>query len=260
MPDDNFGDWRIAMVTTLAEDQPAAYPGGPSHRAGTPVYISNILQHKALGNLGFVSPHPTALALSVAIRHSRSAIEMSKGLSYKDSVTPWGGGKLIPDSDLPLLYDFFEHNMIVVAFSFQAIEAFANSVISRHPNRKIKIKRKKGIVEIDSSDAERNLSTEEKLAKVLPILLGIPNPSGKKIWGKFKKLKDVRDTTIHFKSEDMFTKHKVDTDSLYYHFFDTNPLAFVSTAYEVIKYFLIPQDYPRWFIEFQNIHGKELSL
>jgi len=148
--------------------------------------------------------------------------------------------------------------MVVVAFSYQAIEAFANSVISQHSSKKIKIKRKKDTVEIDSSDAERNLSTEEKLAKVLPFLLNIPSPSGKKLWGNFKKLKDIRDTTIHFKSEDMFTKYRIDTDSLYYHFFDTNPITYVSTAYEVIKYFLLPHDYPRWFIEFQKIYGKEL--
>jgi hypothetical protein len=106
MSKDNFGDWRIAVVTTLAKDVPPAYPGGPSHKAGTPVYVSSILKQRIIGHLGFVSPHPTALALSIAVKNSRSALDASKGFSYVDSVTPWGGGKLIPDKDLPLLYDF----------------------------------------------------------------------------------------------------------------------------------------------------------
>jgi hypothetical protein len=150
--------------------------------------------------------------------------------------------------------------MIAVTFSFQAIEAFANSIISQHPDKKIKIKKKRDIVEIDAIDAERNLSTEEKLAKVLPFLTGIPSLSGKKLWGKFKKLKDIRDSTIHFKSIDISTKKEIDTDSLYYHFFDTNPLTYVSIAYEVIKYFLPPKDCPRWLVEFQNTYGKELLV
>ena len=42
MESDDFGDWRIAVVTTLTSDITAAFPGGPSHKVGTPVYVSSL--------------------------------------------------------------------------------------------------------------------------------------------------------------------------------------------------------------------------
>jgi len=228
---DNFGDWRIAVVTTLAEDQSAAYVGGPSHKAGTPVYVSSLLKNDELGLLGFVSPHPTALAFNLALQFAKKANELRSQLTIEESVTPYGKGKLVANKDLPLLFDFFESYMVTVAFCFQSIEAFVNSKLSEYAHEKVKVKRKKGIVEYETSEAERYLSTDEKLTQVLPQLLKLPNPSGKKIWSGYKLLKDVRDTTIHFKSKEISTKYQVDTDSLYYHFFATNPVKHVFSAY-----------------------------
>lgn len=34
----DLGYWRIAGATRLTADVPAAFPGGPSHKACTPVY------------------------------------------------------------------------------------------------------------------------------------------------------------------------------------------------------------------------------
>ena len=42
---DGLGDWRIALATRLVKDVPAAYPGGPSHKAGAPVYVSSLTKH-----------------------------------------------------------------------------------------------------------------------------------------------------------------------------------------------------------------------
>jgi len=44
MPDDDIGDWRIEAAATLAKDVPAAYPGGPSHKAGAHVYLSHVVK------------------------------------------------------------------------------------------------------------------------------------------------------------------------------------------------------------------------
>jgi len=208
-PNDGFGDWRIAVVTTLAKDVPPAFVGGPSHKAGTPVYVSSLIKNRELGLLGFVSPHPTALALNLALKFATTAKELRPKLTIQDSISPFGNGKLISNQDLPLLYDFFESCMVTVTFSFQSIEVFANSIISQYPNEKIEVRRKKNIVEVEASDAERNLSTEEKLTRVLPYLLKIPNPSGKRLWNGFRLLKDIRDSTIHFKSKEISTRPSV---------------------------------------------------
>lgn len=253
MTNDNFGDWRIAIVTTLAKDQPAAYIGGPSHKAGAPVYVSSLIKNEELGLLGFVSPHPTALAFNLALRFANTANELRSRLAMEASVTPFGTGKLISNKDLPHLYDFFESYMVTVAFSFQSIEAFVNSILSQYAHKKIKVKRKKGVIEFETSEAERYLSTDEKLTQVLPQLLKLPNPSGKKIWAGYRLLKDVRDSTIHFKSKEISTKYEVDTNSLYYHFFETNPIKHVLSAYEIVNYFMPHEGIPRWFVAFGDI-------
>ena len=36
------GDWRIKAVVTPAKDVPAAYPGGPSYKAGDSVSVGSI--------------------------------------------------------------------------------------------------------------------------------------------------------------------------------------------------------------------------
>ena len=55
---DEFGDWRIAAVTTLAQDVPAAFPGGPAHKAGAPVYLSSFTKHPKHNVIGFVLVQP----------------------------------------------------------------------------------------------------------------------------------------------------------------------------------------------------------
>ena len=71
--DDGLGDWRHWAVTTLAEDMPAAYPGGPSHKAGAPLYLSMDARNPKGERVGFTMPSPTALALSISIQSAKRA-------------------------------------------------------------------------------------------------------------------------------------------------------------------------------------------
>lgn len=70
---DGLGDWRIAAVARLAQDLPAAFPGGPSHKAGAPVYQTELVPTSKGEPLGFLTPSATAMALSIALGASRSA-------------------------------------------------------------------------------------------------------------------------------------------------------------------------------------------
>jgi hypothetical protein len=53
---DGLGDWRLRLATTLAADVPAAYPGGPSHKAGAPVYQSSMIATEEQSIIGFATP------------------------------------------------------------------------------------------------------------------------------------------------------------------------------------------------------------
>ena len=85
MKDDGFGDWRIQAVTTLAQDVPAAYPGGPSHKAGAPVYLVSAAKNDEHNSIGFVTPNHPALALNIALGASKKLIILNKLLPLKMS-------------------------------------------------------------------------------------------------------------------------------------------------------------------------------
>lgn len=217
---DGLGDWRIQAVLTISEDIPAAYLGGPSHKAGTPGYLVSVAKHREHRYLGFVTPNPTALALDVAYDASVKATKLRTSLALMDIVGPNGRGKQVTGENLPHLYDFFENCMMAVTFSFQSLETFANLIIALElEDKKIKIKRKGEFVEYSSENAERNLSTEEKIFEVLPQIKGISIKKGAGAGQNFTQLKKIRDATIHLKSTDVFPDpEKLDKDSLFSNF------------------------------------------
>src|SRR5438105_4182581 len=108
---DSFGDWRHWAVTTVAQDVPAAYPGGPSHPAGSAVYLST-MTHDSFGRLtGFTVASPVALALSVSVRSAVAADELRRKLRFEKHVTPLGPARGIPIGGSTHLYDYFEECM-----------------------------------------------------------------------------------------------------------------------------------------------------
>jgi hypothetical protein len=68
--DDQLGDWRVQAASRLAKDLPAAFSGGPSHKAGTPVHQLTYVRDPKNTNIGFVTPSAVAMALNIAIQAS----------------------------------------------------------------------------------------------------------------------------------------------------------------------------------------------
>src|ERR1700730_2196975 len=182
MQKDDFGDWRIAAVTTLAQDLPAAFPGGPAHKAGAPVYLSSLTKHPKHNVIGFITPSATALALNAAVKNATKAKQLKETLALGDVVTPFGKGKSVVSENLPHLYDFFEYCMIAVIASFQSLEMFSNDVIGRELKGTFELGRNKETLKLTGEELERRASTDEKLGVVLPRLLAIKTPKGTKLW------------------------------------------------------------------------------
>jgi hypothetical protein len=143
--------------------------------------------------------------------------------------------------------------MISVVMSFQAIEVFANAVIGRRATKNIVVKRKGADRNLTPSEAERNLSTEEKIAQALPTIVGIPSPRGNRVWQAFKMLKVGRDATVHLKSHDAYTRNNVDRESLFFYYLNHDVRKFPAAAIKVISHFW-PNGLPRWLQ-----HAKEMS-
>ena len=83
---------------------------------------------------------------------------------------------------------------------------------------------------------------------VLPKIVGVPTPKGKKVWEPYKKLKIARDSIIHFKSSDQYA---ADKDSLYFQFLNGGFEGYPSAAIGMIKYFIKGKK-PRWLSILSN--------
>src|SRR5262249_35849259 len=148
---DGLGDWRIQAATRLAADVPSAYPGGPSHKAGTGAYLTTRIETSKYPNFNFVTPSATALAMGAAIRSAKRATDLRAKIAFVDAVTPQGHGTSLRFENLTGLYDYFQEAMACSHASFQAIEAFANEMIGRHLKEPISLERRKGLETFDSA-------------------------------------------------------------------------------------------------------------
>ncbi len=250
---DGFGDWRIAVVTTLTSDVPAAYPGGPSHKAGAPVYVSSLSSDREHNAIGFITPSPAAMALNASIKAAVRATDLRKTLALTDTVTPIGSGKSVANENLPHLYDFFEHSMTSVICCFQALEMFSNEMIARHCPMPYHLKRGDRTMVLDGEKLERIASTDEKIGDILPHLLTVKTPKGTELWKRFLNVKAARDSTVHCKSKESRSRvGELDTQSLFFQFFRRKPMEYPVVAFDIIKHFHPKGDLPRWAIEIEN--------
>jgi hypothetical protein len=238
--DDNLGDWRIESVTTVAK------PIGDV-QVGTPVRLMSIAKHKKHKFLSFVTPSAPALCLNVAL----NAAALAEGIRPRLNLTPMRThtgkrGFQIKDESMSDLFYFFEQSIVAVTMSFQALELFANGIIGRRATGELSVKRKGGIVKsLSPKDAERELSTEEKFGQVLPTILNVKAPVGNRVWQSFKQLKAARDSTVHLKSSDMFTKDNFDRESLFFFFLNRDTREFPQAAIKIIDHYF-PSGIPRW--------------
>jgi len=246
MADDGLGDWRFEAIATIAEDIPEAYPGGPSHKAGARLLLTTVTRNAKGELVGFVTPSATALALNIAITAAKKAQEVRPNVPYTSGPSPDGPVLSVPAGSSAALFDYFEHCMVSVTFSFQALESFCNHSINRNLTAPLKVKRRRGEEILSVEEIERKLSTEEKLGKVLPKILGVPTPSGKAVWEKLVQLQKVRDATIHLKGFDQYPMGNMETHSLFFQLLNHDPLEFPDAAIALINYFHEDRAKPRW--------------
>jgi hypothetical protein len=129
---DDLGDYRIATVTTLTTDVPAAYPGGPSHKAGTLIYQSSLVKNENNELVSFIVPSSTAMALNLSLKAAKRANKLKSKIEYSNVVTHEGSAIAVTNESNGALFDYFEECMLAVTFAFQTLEVFSNHSISRH--------------------------------------------------------------------------------------------------------------------------------
>jgi hypothetical protein len=240
MINDNLGDWRIESVTTLAQ----AFGNAP---VGSPVRLMSTAKHVKHKFLSFITPSAPALCLNIAINAAALGEVIRPRLHLTPMLTHDGKrGSQVKDESVADLYYFFEQAIISATMSFQAVEIFANTTIGRRATGDILVKRKGGAKKtLTPAQAERELSTEEKLGQVLPNILGVSSPRGNRAWQSFKKLKDARDATVHLKSRDIYIRDDVSRESLLFYYLNHDSREYPDAAIKVISHFF-PRELPRW--------------
>jgi hypothetical protein len=220
---------------------------------GSPIQLMSVAKHKKHSYLSFVTPSPSALCLNVAIEAAARAEAIRPRLSLSPVLTPYAKrASQVREESVSDLYYFFEQSMIAVTMSFQAIEVFANATIGRRAANNIVVKRKGGDKSLTPAEAERELSTEEKLGQVLPTIFGVSSPRGNRAWQSFKILKQGRDATVHLKSHDIYTRNNIDRESLFFYYLNHDVRDYPAAAIKVMSHFF--KDMPRWLR-----HAKKLA-
>ena len=193
-----LGDWRLMKTgwVTGADgqqwDQPRALRGSTWH---APIGGSEF---------SFATPSAASLHLNAAWKSARRAQTIKENLAIHVFVNEAGHYSMqAAEESTASLFDYFEE-MIGVAFgSFGAIEAYCNQLIIELAKAPVSMKRKKGaVVSLTPEEAERQISTDEKVKRLVPDLVGVPTPCGKAIWDTYLRIKHVRDAVTHFKRHD----------------------------------------------------------
>lgn len=181
---------------------------------------------------------PYRLALSIAIRASTEARNVRRLVKFspRQNGRPARG---IEFPTTPQLFDFFEQCMIAATFSYQSLETYANIVIEEQLQdaATLTLERHKGPISLNAAALQREASTEEKIASVLPTLLSIPFDKRDKLWQKFTILRKVRDSIVHLKSHDHHVRGEVDKQTVFYRLLNNDPRLYPRTALEVMRLF-----------------------
>ncbi len=237
-------DWRIHRAVEVAAD--STLPGGETVKAGDLAIVVAETMSSQHGPVMIPVVSPYSLALSIAIRASHAAQAIWRRVKF-EHLPSTGKFKFIQQGNSPSLFDYFEQSMISATFSFQALEAFANQVMEDRlgGGQTYTVTRKKGPQTLDSASLQRELSTEEKLATVLPDLFKVISPKGKKIWQRFVGLKRVRDATVHLKTADHYVVGSVDKQTLFYQLLNHNAREFPRVSIDLMTYYNAGQQ-PTW--------------
>ena len=192
----------------------------------------NLTQEVNGREFSFRTPNNIAICLNVGNREYEMAKLLYSGIIYPKLGI--GKNKIIfEDSELDLLYNYFEHIQTSLIFIYTAVEAFANVAIPEaFTHEKLNNKKVKEIW--GKEQIERWLSTTEKICDILPVVLGVNSPKGEPFWTDFKKLEEIRNNIIHQKtiSNEVSINSKFLSD-----FFDERIFRIIYAGYQMIEYF-----------------------
>lgn len=159
-------DWRFAVVARVKGDQRL---WDTEVKDGTLLWLTTQTLDAEVGAISFPTPHPAALAFSLAFEAARASKAMRAKLVFEGQ----SGRFNVARASIPMLFAYFEQAMAAAVFSFQCVEVHANQAIARLARQPLNIVRRKRTVTLTPTELERQLSTDEKLTVILPELTSL---------------------------------------------------------------------------------------
>jgi len=240
----DLGDWRLLKVgwATAIDgqqlEQPAAFRG------------STLFVPIGGTEFSFPTPSAAALHLNAAWKAARRARTIKQTLAINVLSDDQERYAIqTPEEETAALFDYFEEMVLVAFGSFGAVEAYCNQLIVELATGPIALYRKGGTkVMVSPEEAERTASTEDKLKRIVPDLLGIATPSGKKTWEAYLRIKRIRDAVTHFKRHDQMRQAgRTHEPTVLFDLYALDYFSLPEDAMEVLKY-LQPVALQRWMM------------
>lgn len=245
-PDSDSIDWRADYYSTLAAEW-TSDETGVVHPIGTPLAKVTIGPDARGQPLAFVTPSPEALALSLAFEAAARAGRRHERIIVDDPSTR-NQPRCVRDEHAGDLYDYFEACFVAVTFAFQAIEAFANREVETGVKGTREFIRGGKQVTWTSDEIQRHVSTDEKIADLLPRLLEVQSPKGRAPWRGYRQLKRERDAIVHLKARDAYPRAQSDGQSVFHRLFAEGVTEHPRRAAQVITWFYALRERPTWLV------------
>lgn len=195
--------------------------------------------------LGFGLPSSPGLFLSLALNYKKKVDQINLEDCFDKHPAPQGTW---PENHQKL-FDFFELMLGQIIFSYSALEAFANIKIPDDFIYRSKRSDKKFIEEYDKDQAERYVSLDAKLDKILPQVFKVKTPSGTKLWDNYQYLKKLRDRLIHLKSSDM-TPSGPEVKTIWGDLMRNKKTDFPKQVHDLMGHYISKVSGNRWFRKF----------
>lgn len=239
-----LGDWRLSNPLWIVE------MGGQRFDAPRAMHQVTVLASKKR-SLVFKTPSGVALHLSSAWRTANAAAEILPTLRWTSSRQPGSQEKSLASEDTSALYDYFELSISACISSFSAVEALCNLEMANRCVFPLDVSRKGRNKPaerfLDLADAERRLSTDEKLKYVVPRVMGVADISGKAPWNAYVNMKRVRDEVTHFKRSTQARLYGSFHEPTALHdLLDRDPRWMPRCAVEICQHMYGAMDEPRW--------------
>lgn len=152
-------------------------------------------------------PNITEMYFSIARRHNRKAgllwnrkivdnikkktdSRLQDIYGLKDPILGKGFYCLQLEHGNSIMYDFIEHLLVSIVFSYSAVEAFANRLIPSNYSELGKTK----------DEIEKKEQLTYKLKVIIPKYYTIESPARQQFWHRLTELEKIRNDIIHCKS------------------------------------------------------------